>query len=101
MARMKASLDGLIEDFRKRLSVVIEEARDTGRADAMAEIQRAVGGRMNRAMGKRRSGRPAKAKMRKSGKKRKNPWAGLSPEKKLERVNAIRKGRGLPPKDKA
>ena len=34
----------------------------------------------------------------KSGKKRKNSWSGLSAEARLARVNAIRKGRGLPPK---
>ena len=29
---------------------------------------------------------------------RRNSWSGLTPEQKLARVNAIRKGRGLPPK---
>ena len=36
----------------------------------------------------------------KSGKPRKNPWANLTPEQRLKRVNAIRKGRGLPLKRK-
>ena len=35
----------------------------------------------------------------KSGAPRKNPWASLSPADRLARVNAIRKGRGLPEKD--
>jgi len=30
--------------------------------------------------------------------KRKNSWAGLSPAARLARVNAIRKGKGLPPR---
>ncbi len=37
---------------------------------------------------------------RKSSKPRKNPWANLTPEERLKRVNAIRKGRGLPLKRK-
>lgn len=29
---------------------------------------------------------------------RRNPWADMTPEQRLARVNAIRKGRGLPPR---
>ena len=39
------------------------------------------------------------AKKTKSGKARMKPWAGLTPEQRLERVNAIRRGRGLPEKN--
>ena len=48
---------------------------------------------------KRKSAKKA-AKRTKSGKPRKNPWANLTPKEHLARVNAIRKGRGLPPKRK-
>jgi hypothetical protein len=34
----------------------------------------------------------------KSKQKRKNSWAGLSAAARLARVNAIRKGKGLPPR---
>ena len=46
---------------------------------------------------KRAKGRKA---ARKTKKPRKNPWADLTPQQRLKRVNAIRKGRGLPVKRK-
>ena len=55
---------------------------------------------------RRRPGRPRKAvaaeasPRRRKGGLRRNPWEGLSDEQRLARVNAIRKGKGLPPKDK-
>lgn len=48
---------------------------------------------------RRRSARRAKPAPKPPKKKRRSSWAGLTPEQKLQRVNAIRKGRGLPPKE--
>jgi len=42
---------------------------------------------------KPKEGRPKREKP--NGAKRKNPWAGLSDEERLVRINAIRSGRGL------
>jgi hypothetical protein len=101
----------------KELTVSMERAiaaaRDEGRDEALAQIRMVLGG--SGAAGpaaapRRGPGRPkgsknkptaAKAaKTTKSGKTRKNPWAGLSDDERLARVNAIRKGRGLPTKKK-
>jgi len=44
--------------------------------------------------------KPKGAKKPKPAKKRKtNSWAGLSPAQRIERMNAIRKGKGLPAQD--
>ena len=99
MPRLKADLNGLMTEFKARLAAVIDAARVEGRTNALAQIQKAVGGRNISPKTRRPRKRKAKATKNKSGKKRKNPWAGLSPEMKLARVNAIRKGRGLEPKD--
>ena len=95
MARMKG-LDGLLDDFKRRLSALIEAAKEDGRLEAVASIQRAVGGRRPSSRRGRRGARGAK----RSKKPRKNSWKGLTPQQKLTRVNAIRKGRGLPPKER-
>src|SRR5262245_27191276 len=94
-----------LEQAFQAIRDVVANAKESGRAEALATIQGLIEGR-NRDMAKRGPGRPKGSKNKpkgvtksgKSGKKRKNSWAGLSPAEKLARVNAIRKGRGLPPK---
>lgn len=81
------------------LDELMTEARRQGEADAMEKLQSLLTG------GKRGPGRPRGSKNASktaagSKSKRKNSWSGLSHEARLARVNAIRKGRGLPPKDK-
>jgi hypothetical protein len=102
MARAKGGIDGLVEEFRRRVEELLEQARAEGRESALAGIRSALDG----GAVKRRPGRPRKVAEEapvpttRLGKKRRNPWAGLTPEQKLERVNAIRKGRGLALKEK-
>ena len=91
----------LLQDLTARMNRLVEVAVRQGREDALAEVRSLVGG----GEVKRGPGRPPKAATVGSAsgmpkKRRKNSWAGLSPEKRLARVNAIRKGKGLPPKDK-
>src|SRR6185503_2040106 len=86
----------LITDLRSRIDRAVEAARAEGHAAAMSEIRSLVGGEP--APVKRGPGRPRKtetteavaAAPRARSKGRKNPWTGLSPERKLARINAIR-----------
>ena len=91
------------------LRQMLAAAKQQGREEALAQIQSLVAGSGgssigNGPAGKRGPGRPrkdaAEPALTKSGTTRKNPWAGLSPEARLQRINAIRKGRGLPAKEK-
>ena len=97
-----------------RLERLVAAAQKEGRDEALAEIRALIAGgdgeipapktrgpgRPKGSKNKATSDAPAKAPAAKSsGKRRKNPWAGLSPADRLARVNAIRKGRGLPPKE--
>ena len=88
-----------LQDITARLSRLVEVAVRQGREDALAEVRSLVGGGEI----KRGPGRPPKsmsvsAAAAKPRKRRKNSWAGLTAAEHLARVNAIRKGRGLPPK---
>jgi hypothetical protein len=110
MPRVSQDSDSLVADLRNALQRLVDAARSEGREEALAEMRdlvagRGAGGGGGAPVAKRGPGRPKGSKNKakapattKSGKKRKNSWAGLSPEQKLARVNAIRKGRGLPPK---
>jgi len=94
-----------LNDLVRRL---VAAAKEAGREEALAQIRAIAGGGVDFGNGRRRRGgrgRPAKSATakparRKSSKPRRNPWASLSPEARLKRVNAIRKGRGLPLKEK-
>lgn len=101
MARIAEDSKSLAADLAARLDRLIAAARKEGREEALHEVRSLVGGAV--AM-KRGPGRPPKsgapAASAKPRKKRKNPWAALSPADRLARVNAIRKGRGLPLKEK-
>ena len=106
MARTAENSTSMAADLARRLANLVAAAKAEGRAEALAELRQLVAG--GAAPAKRGPGRPkgsrnkpkagGTAKAAKSGKKRKNPWAALSAEQRLARVNAIRKGRGLAPK---
>ena len=96
-----------------RLERLVAAAQKEGRDEALAEIRALIvggggeipvpktrgRGRPKGSKNKPKSDVPAKApRAKKTGKKRKSSWAGLSPAARLMRVNAIRKGRGLAPK---
>ena len=112
MPRIAESAASLAADLRARLDRLVAAAMREGRDSALAGVRKLLGGPdTSGTSGRRGPGRPrgsknkpkaasAKPAPTKSGKKRKNPWAGLSPEARLKRVNAIRKGRGLPLKEK-
>jgi hypothetical protein len=96
----------LIADLQARLARVVEVATQEGRDTALAQVRSIVGGG-GVAVGpiRRGPGRPMGSKNKpkdaataKPKQKRKNSWAGLSASERLARVNAIRKGKGLPPR---
>jgi hypothetical protein len=102
MPRLSPELSALVTDLHNQIARAIESARQAGRAEALGEIQSLVG---NGDAVKRGPGRPRgstspspSAAAALPGKRRKSSWAGLSPAARLARVNAIRKGKGLPPR---
>lgn len=113
MPRIAENTDSLLADLRTRMERLIDVAKKEGRDEALADLRHLVaGGSAPRAASRERKApekaekaekaeKTDKAEKKASDKKltaagRKNPWAGLSPEARLARVNAIRKGRGLP-----
>lgn len=103
MSRDSDSVASLAADLRARLDRLIEAARREGRDEALAQVQALVSGAhaVKRGPGRpRKDAAVASAAPAEPRKRRRNPWAGLSPEARLARVNAIRKGKGLPPKEK-
>ncbi len=106
MANTANSMDAMVRDLQEQLAKLVAAAHAAGRESALTELRAVLGGAApaakpgRKATAKAAPAKPAKAaKSGKGGKKRKNPWASLSPEARLARVNAIRKGRGLPVKD--
>ena len=102
MSRMNAETAAMLADLHRRIDQIVEAAKSQGRDEALGHIRSLVGGTALPA--KRGPGRP-----RKDGssaapaaaapkQRRKNSWAGLSAADRLARVNAIRKGKGLPPR---
>jgi hypothetical protein len=102
MPRIASETSALLADLHTRLQSVIAAARAEGRAKALDEIRSLVGGGVpaKRGPGRPRGSKnkPKSAAAAKPKQKRKNSWAGLSASERLARVNAIRKGKGLPPR---
>lgn len=84
--------------WRAKLSRSIETAIDA----ALKAQREGLLGDIRSALNEGRPPRKRRAPMTVTGaapaRRCKNPWAGLSPAARLARVNAIRKGRGLPAK---
>jgi hypothetical protein len=104
MPRTNDEIATLRLDLTGRLERLVEAARKEGREQALAEVRSLVGGGVATTfIVKRGPGRPRKdaamVAARKPRDKRRNSWSGLTPEQRLARVNAIRRGKGLPPKD--
>ena len=98
MPRTANNADALLADLTTRLERLVAQARKEGREDALQEVRQLVaGGGATKARGRPRTAAKTPAKR---GKKRKNPWANLTPKERLKRINAMRKGRGLPLKRK-
>lgn len=103
MPRIKEDPKTLLADLTSRLERLVEASRREGRESALAEIRGLVGSESG-TPARRGPGRPRGSRNRTTPpaaprKPRRNSWAGLTPEDRLARVNAIRKGKGLPPKD--
>ena len=104
MPRMKNETHVLIADLKARLDRIVDVAMKAGHDQALTEIRQLVGAGGGPV--KRGPGRPPKSSYpggvapapRKSGKKRKNPWANMTKEQREERVRKMLAGRGLKPK---
>ena len=101
MPRMKNELSAAAADLHRRIDDLVAAARSAGRDEALGHIRSLVAGEpMKRGPGRPRKSMPTSLPPAgKPKKRRKNSWAGLSPAAHLARVNAIRKGKGLPPRD--
>jgi hypothetical protein len=97
---MKNETSVLLADLHRRIDAVVDAARKSGHDDALGQIRSLVagGGAVKRGPGRPRKN-PLAAVSAGPKKRRKNSWAGLSPSARLARINAIRKGKGLPPRD--
>ena len=100
MPRVANETSALIEDLKARLDRMADLARQEGRAEALSEIRALVGGSIPATRGPGRPRKTASPARRTRRDGRRNSWSGLTPEARLARVNSIRKGKGLPPKDK-
>ncbi len=101
MPRMKNETSELLADLHRRIDALVAAAHKSGQDDALGHIRALVagGGVVKRGPGRpRKNPLAAPAMSAKPKKRRKNSWAGLSPAARLARVNAIRKGKGLPPR---
>ena len=103
MPRPANDLAALVAQLKARLERLAATARSEGHSAALAHLSAVLSGAapVRRSPGRPRGSRnKPKAVVAKPKRRRKNPWANLSPVQKLARINAIRKGRGLPLKDK-
>lgn len=112
MPRTASSTKSLVAEFTANLERIVAAAHAEGRDTALAEVRGLIGGgaslpgslvapkKRGRPLGSKNKvpGAAAKAPKATRAKTRKSSWAGLSPEARLARVNAIRIGRGLPTK---
>ncbi len=103
MPRIANESGALLADLQKRLARLVDVARNEGREDALSDVRRLVAGSGGPGMTK--AGKPRKKpgpkpsqKSSKPRKKRKNPWATMTPAQKKERVRKMLAGRGLKPK---
>jgi hypothetical protein len=100
MPRVVNDTAALIHDLKSRLERLTEVARQEGRAQALSEIRSLVGGTAPAAAGPGRPRGTSTVATRAKPDGRQNSWSRMTPAARLARVNAIRKGKGLPPKAK-
>lgn len=101
-----ARMNSIIDDLRHKAGGAIETAYNighregyaNGEAAALAKIKNLFGGTVVGAAAKavKKAAAAPAAKTPAVRQKRRNPWANLTPEERQIRVNAIRKGKGLP-----
>ncbi len=99
---MPSEMSILVAELHRRIESLVAAARQEGRNQALGEIRALVGGGVTMAPlpMRRGPGRPRGSVNRPKADKRKSSWSAMTPEARLARVNAIRKGKGLPPKDR-
>lgn len=103
-------VENWVHDMRRHLTEQYHAGYRDGEAAALAKMQSlfeksapaVVAGLRSKAKTVRytdmKKGGPLDGPVSKAPKKkRRNPWANLTPEQRQARVNAIRKGKGLPP----
>ncbi len=109
MPRTTPSTQSLVAEFNATLARIVAAAHAEGRDAALDEVRGLIGGgaaagtapvvakKRGRPFGSKNKAKPA-AKVATGRKTRRSSWAGLTPEARLARINAIRVGRGLAPK---
>ena len=100
MPRISNETSALLDDLMSRIDRLADAARQEGREQALSEIRALVGGGVAAGRGPVRPPRSATSTGGTKTDGRTNSWSGMTPAARLARVNAIRKGKGLPPKDK-
>ncbi len=85
--------DALLSDIEGRITTLVETAREEGREEALEDLRKLVGGLESEPAPATR-----KRATRKKRKKRRNEWDTYTPAQRLERINKLRAGRGLPPR---
>lgn len=106
MPRIAENADGLLSDVTGRLQRLVAAAHKEGRESALREVRALVGGGGGEIPVplRRVPGRPRGSKNRpkiaaaKPKRRRRNPWAHMTPEQRAERVRKMLAGRGLKPK---
>ena len=91
MPRTANNTDALLKDLQGRLATLVDTAKAEGRQDALDQVKALVGPSPKRSRKASSNGNGAPKK-----KKRRNGWPKKGTPEHLARVNAIRKGRGLP-----
>lgn len=105
MPRIEEETSTLLAELTGRFERLVAAARQEGRDAALGEVRSLVGGAAPANVVVRRGpGRPKGSTsdpksdaLAPDKQKRRNSWDGLSAEARLARVNAVRKGKGLPP----
>jgi hypothetical protein len=100
MPQASGETAALVSDLMSRIDRLVSAARQEGREAALTEVRHLVGGAVG--VGARPAlavAAPA-ARATRGTDKRRSSWSSMTPEARLARVNAIRRGKGLPPKDK-
>lgn len=95
----RSELEAIRAEFasylEKTFAMLDERGYDRGRAEAFEEVRSLMGNKKTVITGVVPA--PAPVAPPKKKQKRRNSWVGLTPEQRQDRVNAIRRGKGLPP----
>ena len=100
--RRRTPLEILTDELHDGLDRLVALAREQARADVQAELAGALGGLLSGKPKRRTATKPAATKKSKPKKPRKSGaakgWQNMKPADRMERVNKMLAGRGMPPK---